>query len=50
VHVDKAQEKVYKGTEGREAKYKVWHLALTTMTRKQRKQFAEMTGPIVDRV
>lgn len=48
VHVQKAQDKVYKGTEGREGKYKVWHLALTTMTAKQRKQFKKMTGPIVE--
>ncbi|MBC8290181.1 MAG: hypothetical protein H8E37_07670 [Planctomycetes bacterium] len=48
VHIEKATKKVYKGTEGREGKYKVWHLALTTMTAKQRKQFRKMTGPIVE--
>lgn len=48
VHIGKATRKEYQGTEGREAKYKVWHLALTTMTGKQRKQFRKMTGPIVE--
>lgn len=47
-HLQKARARVYKGTEGREGKYKVWFVALTTMTARQRKQFRKMTGPVVE--